>query len=249
MILTIGPGGCGFTFLNWTISYLRGDASYNCLDGTISPVDINPLDGATAHKFQKDHLKIENSKKILDLATDLSIVYLVPGSDKDFENSLLLPGKKIIFDPSVNQQELLARSYMVVPFTSESIKVYVDRLSEIYNPFTVRRVFLDCARFFTQYYTLPDQNKYHYYKISHPDLFQQLDLRLDGLFQFLKIQLDHSRLPRWKEIYQIYKNQNIDFTSQFLGDTLGSVDPVERKLIFEDLIKWKNERYRHINAI
>ena len=100
MILTIGPGGCGFTFLNWTISFLRGDASYQTLDENQHQIEFNPLSGETAHRYNKDHIWSNDAIESLNSATDNSIIYMVPNSHSDFEYLLSLSGKKIIFDAS-----------------------------------------------------------------------------------------------------------------------------------------------------
>lgn len=245
MILTIGPGGCGFTFLNWTISYLRGDVFYTGLDGQQRLVDIDILDGRTAHNFKKDHLKIENSKEVLTHGSDRSIVYLTPGSQQDFLDLLKFSGKKVIFDNSVNAKELLARSCLTMPPCEENIMVFVDQISEKHGT-VARQVFLECAHFFVQYYQLPSQLEHRHFPINYLDMFQHLESRLPNLFEFLEISVDQSRIENWKQIYQIYRARNVDLVEQFLGSQPGMIDAGVKKSIFKDILQWRHGHYRHI---
>ena len=78
MILTIGPGGSGLTFLNWSIIYLRGDNSYTLLNGqSIEVVDNPVLETRTAHGMIKDHISSTVDLLMLDLANTQSVVYVV----------------------------------------------------------------------------------------------------------------------------------------------------------------------------
>ena len=84
MILTIGTGGSGLTFLNWSIIYLRGDNSYTFLNKEVGDVTNNPLlTNRTAHGQKKDHIQSTADLKKLHLATDQSVVYIVPSQQSD----------------------------------------------------------------------------------------------------------------------------------------------------------------------
>ena len=248
MILNIGPGGCGFTFLNWTISYLRGDIFYVTLDGKKYLVDDDPLLGATAHNFKKDHLKIENSKEILKFATPWSIVYLTPGSQEDFDYLLSFPGKKILFDTTTEPRELLARSCILMPPTAESIVVCLDRLRERYGESAARQMFLECAKFFIQYYSLPDQTQYSYCKINYDTMFRNLDNKISEIFCYLETSIDTDRFETWKKVYQIYKTRNAGFIEQFLGKDVTPVNTAFKKAIFKEILDWKHGRYHHTKS-
>jgi hypothetical protein len=247
MIHTIGPGGCGFTFLNWTISYLRGDNTYVLLNGKSVEVDIDPLQGSTAHNFRKDHFKIEHSKNALKTSNSLSIVYLTPGSQQDFDELLLLPGKKIIFDPFVYSKELLARACLTVPECPESITVCLNQISNRYGSDAARQMFLDCARCFVQYYVPPDQSVYPYFKINYVDMFENLDHKLLELFKFLEINIDQNRIQNWVKTYQIYKSRNVNFVERFIGNTVTEIDNSVKKNIFKEILAWKNGNRPHIS--
>jgi hypothetical protein len=215
-------------------------------NGNSVEVDIDPLQGSTAHNFQKDHFKIEHSKDNLWNQNNHAIVYLTPGSQQDFEELLLLPGKKIIFDHSVQPKELLARSCLTMPDCQESITVCLNRLSDQFGHNVARQVFLDCARFFVQYYELPDQSVYLYYKINYSDMFQNLDHKLHELFKFLEIDIDQNRIQNWFKIYQIYKSRNINFVEKLIGNNPTKVHDSVKKTIFKEILDWKNGNRPHI---
>lgn len=236
MILTIGPGGCGFTFVNWSIAYLRGDQSYRDLSGILCPVDINPLDGFTAHNFKKDHLKIEISKNLLKQATDHSIIYITPGSHDDFKKILDLPGKKIIFDHRKYPKELLARSFMTMPRCGHGIEILLDFLERKYPSTEVRRTLLENAKLLVQYYKIPHDD--HYFLINYENVFQTFDLIIEKLFDFLEIKIDRTRIENWRLIYQQYKAKNQDFITKFVGDPTDVINHSLRRSIFKEIYNW-----------
>ena len=153
MILTIGPGGCGFSFLNWSIAFLRGDTTYTKLDGTIIPILDNPLLGKTAHNNIKDHLSPQLDRKILNQSTNQSIIYVVPEDHTDFMSILEQPGKKIIFDNTRYCQEQITRHYTTVP-NSPFVKLITD-LSVLHNVDDVKNCILEVANIFIYSIGLP----------------------------------------------------------------------------------------------
>lgn len=242
MILTIGPAGCGFTFLNWTISFLRGDCNYQTLDGVAHEIEYNPLIGDTAHGYKKDHLYDVYSIDFLKSATNNSIIYMVPNSQNNFEYLLSLPGKKIVFDSSQNGRMLLARSIMCIPKNSDPPSVeIIYRLYAKYDSELVRHVLLDCYKFFVQYYTIP-QNTNNLYIINYDDIFSRLPSLITNLFDYLEIQISKSRWDHWNQVYNQYHQQNQkDFCAEFLQSS--NKNNTNKKEIFMEILKWRNGLY------
>jgi hypothetical protein len=235
MILTIGPGGCGFSFLNWTISFLRGDKFYQTLDGISHQVPNDPFYGFTAHNNIKDHLTPENSKSVLSMAHEHSIVYIVPGSQSDYEYIVSLPGRKIIFDPLIHSEKTLSRFCMVLE--DNNYLRLVDRLSKKYDNATVKKVIIDCRKMLIEYYHPAQDNKF--YILDYTCMFKNLDQHIHKLFDYLEITIDSSRLNKWHEIYKIYKEKNNqDFYKKFLDNQ--PVITTQQIAILKEIILWKN---------
>lgn len=251
MILTLGPGGCGFTFLNWTISYLRGDESYDLLDGSCMPVVHNPLDGPTAHRANKDHLKFKHDKKILSRAHESSIIYITPGSQQDHDFLLGISGKKIIYHGLSRPQELLARSYLTMtldPSEQDCIILLIDRLDQKYG-LPARRVILDCAQWFSAYYRTPMPSPGDCVLLQYDDIFQNLNQHIPLIFNFLGYNIDKQRWKNWDEIYNEYQKRNLDFLSRFLGRSENLViDPAVKKIILKDVLNWRKLHHHHISS-
>lgn len=251
MILTIGPGGCGFTFINWSISYLRGDCYYTTLDGMTSQVISNPLKDVTAHKAIKDHLRFKESKQILDRATDSSIIYVTPGSQEDLDLVLKKSVKKIIFDGSVMTKEFMARAYFTIPNNDEDDMLFklVDTLDKKYGANVSRPVILECAHWFCNYYHLPKFNDRDCMLINYIDVFQNLKTKIHEIFDFLSLDIDQTRLSSWIKIYEEYKKLNVGFADKFLnGADNNPRDFTLSKIILKELIDWRHTHRHLINS-
>ena len=243
MLLTIGPGGCGFSFLNWTISFLRGDTVYQTLDGIEHAVVPNPILGLTAHEYGQDHLRIENSKSNYDLATPHSIIYAVPGNQTDFEYLLTLPGKKIVFDTADHSKMLMARALVCVPKSANNLMALWTDLSRDHDPDLVMEVMLQCHRFFTQYYQLPTRSRW-FFQVNYTDIFSHLDQTIVPLFAYLELEIDSARLRHWQHIYTQFKTLNQrDFCSELIPMTTEHSE--QKTQIFKEILAWKNGSYQN----
>ena len=239
MILTIGPGGCGFTFLNWSIAYLRGDNYYYTLSNHKIQVDINPINKYTAHNFKKDHLTPTDDRAILVLASKKSIIYMIPKDDIDFKSLINLPGKKIIFDPSKFCPEQLTRHYTTVPHSPFSY--IVEQLGKKYDVKQVKKVLLDLSKnFFLDYYRIP--NSIDAVVIDYQDMFNNLDNKIVEIFNFLNVPINSDRWQLWNNIYQDYKLLNTDLLSNFLDDI--NIDSSNNIQILKEIINWKIGLYQ-----
>ena len=240
MILAIGPGGCGFTFLTWSIIYLRGDTKYTLLNKTEVEVTDNPLRTNIAHGQKKDHLANSEDIQNLNLATKNSVVYVVPSNQMDIDSILEFPGKKIIFNSGDSSAELFARMCCAIPHSR--YMSFINHLSGTYNENDVKQVLIDCNKFFTKYYTVPDTYK-NYFDIGYADIFQNLDLRINDIFEYIELSPMPSRLDKWKKIYDQYRAVNQNFLHNFLPELVDtSFD--QKKAILKEVIKWKHGLYQ-----
>lgn len=238
MLLTIGPGGCGFTFLNWSISFLRGDSFYQTLDGVKHEITSNPLSGTIAHNYIKDHIRIEDSKNQFVYATEQSIIYSTPGCQTDFEYLLTLPGKKIIFDTTDYSKILMARAMIHIPKANSPYIVLIDQLGKTYDTELIQEVLLECHKFFMQYYKLPS-NINNLYAINYNILFNYLDIEITKIFAYLELKIDPVRLIVWQAVYSQYKSLNQrDYCAEVVPHP--SASNLQKSQIFKEILKWKN---------
>lgn len=243
MILTIGPGGSGLTFLNWSIIYLRGDNIYTLLNKEVIKVTHDPLlTNCTAHGQQKDHLNSTVGLKKLDLATDQSVVYIVPTQQSDLEYILQFTGKKIIFNSSTYSQELLARMWCAIP--NNFLNKLVNDISLNYDKQSIKQVLLECNKFFTDYYIVPTTYT-DYFNITYPDIFQNLDIQIYDVFEYLELTISQDRVSNWLSIYHKYRAMNQNFLPLFLDKTI-EIDNNKKIEILKEIIKWKTGLYQHI---
>lgn len=237
MILIIGPGGCGFTFLAWTISFLRGDVTYTKLDGEITPVVDNPIVRTVAHLYKKDHICISGELPRLHLATEQSIVYLVPTHQHDLEYALGLSSKKIVFQNTPNYaHELFARLCLTIVDTG-AMRL-INQLSFHHDIDSIKQVMLEYNHIFTNYFQMPIDYQ-DYFSVTYPDIYHNLDSRIYDIFDYLKYTIDSSRIEHWHKVYSHYKSINQNFLERFCPHTV-EVDPKTKLKIIKEIIKWIN---------
>jgi hypothetical protein len=237
MILTIGTGGSGLTFLNWSIVYLRGDNFYTTLDNNTHKVVDNPIiANGTAHGYNKDHIQQTAHLKKLYQTTNQSVVYVVPTCQSDLEYILQFDSKKIIFNPTVYSKELLARMYYTMP--DNPYLELIDNLSRVYDLPSVKQVFIESNKFFTDYYKISDTYQ-DYISIDYNDMFQNLDQKIYEIFKYLNLSISQERLANWFPIYQKWKSVNKDYLSLFL-ETPIDIPNNKKVQILKDIVKWKN---------
>ena len=237
MILTIGPGGAGLTFLNWSIVYLRGDNFYTSLNKEVNRVIDNPILNTTAHGYRKDHLFSTEDLIKLRSATEQSVIYIVPTHQTDLEYILQFEGKKIIFNSSASSTELMARMYCNV--LNCSVNKLIEDLSVKYDKQIIKQILIDCSKFFTNYYCVP-KNYSNYFDVYYPDIFQNLDQKIYEIFEYLELTLCQDRINNWLSVYNEYRSLNQNFLSLFL-DKQVEIDNNKKMKIFKDIIQWKND--------
>jgi len=240
MILTIGPGGCGFTFLNWSITYLTGAASYKTLNNLVVPVDINPLIGPTAHGFEKDHIRYSKDLRQLENANEQSVIYITPSHQYDIDYLTRYTCKKIIFQAGNSNQELLAR-FCTINKKNEFVKK-IENLYHVFGTDATRQILLEHAEIFVDYYKIPE-NFQGYQLLYYQDLFQNLDKMIESMFDFLGLKINPLRMDQWCPLYFDWKNRNQGFLKQFL-DKRVEVDTKTKFLIRKELLLWKIGHYQ-----
>ena len=238
MILIIGPGGCGFTFLAWTISFLRGDTTHTRLNGDVVPMIDNPLNGTTAHRFAKNHIKASSELYKLDQAPPDSIVYVVPEHQTDIDVILTKTDKKIIFQTSQeSSKELFARMCLAVP-ESSYMKI-INRLEHTYDSTIIKKTLLEFNRMFTEYYSVP-KTYTDYLPITYADIFENLNEKIKTVFEFIDCSIDLARYTSWLPIYQTYQLQNKNFQEQLVSDDVIVPNKIKSQII-KELLSWKHD--------
>lgn len=238
MILTIGPGGTGLTFLNWTILFLKGCTTYTTLDKKVVEVDINPLKDRTAHKFSRDHLQTSVNLSQIELASDDSVIYCTPTHQQDFDYVAKYNCKKIVFNCQDKHKELFARMMICMP--DSRLPNFLNSLAARFGMDESKQVLLDHSKIFTNYYTVPN-NSNTYWLISYDDIFCNLDKKINDLFVFLGFTIDEQRRTRWINIYNDYKNRNKNILEEFAPNYGINVSSTVKNQIIKELIKWKKE--------
>lgn len=240
MILTIGPGGSGLTFLNWTIIFLRGDITYTTLNNVSIPVDINPLTGPIAHGFARDHIYASSNLSRLKLGSEKSVIYITVTHQDDLNHIAQHNCKKIVFNCQEKSKELFARMVKCVPNTS--VFKLVNELSNKFGKDQTKTVLLECSDLFTHYYSIPEPSE-EYFVITYSDIFNNLDQKISEMFLFLDIPIDQGRFAAWLKIYNQYQERNKCMLEEFKPAPT-QISNFTKLQIIKEVIKWRTHSYQ-----
>lgn len=235
MTLLIGPGGCGFSFLTWSLIYLRGSDSYQKLNGDLVPVPPCPLDAlGTAHKFDRDHFVVysngSNSLEILDYS-ESTVVYVIPYNQQQADQLAKTPHRKIFFCGSGNEKQIIVRILTKLKTKSSMVKALAERWSlDEYGPVLLKHA----KRMIPQ---VPG-NLENAVTIDYTTMFRSLDSQIPDVARWCGCTLNQDRLTAWKQIYMQWSadtEQSIDLHLQHLDRP---IDLLLEKEISKFLYRW-----------
>mgnify|MGYP003348973823 CR=1 FL=1 len=239
MILVIGPGGAGLSFITWSIIFLRGDLTYLNLEHQLVSVNSNPLINQVAHDFDKDHIRGIDSIPDLESAHDKTVVFFVPEHQKDLDQIVDIDCKKIIFDSRCYGPQLLARMIACLP--TGGAKLLFENLRAKYDQNKVKTVLSELHRHFTGYYQMPQDKMF--LPITYNNIFDNLDQYIFTVFEHCRLNMNMERYQHWLKIYHEYRARNQNIYQDFVADLI-EVDRNTRLSIAKDVVKWINGTYR-----
>jgi hypothetical protein len=237
MVLTIGPGGCGFTFLNWSLLYLRGDVQYVTLSGEVTPVPENPLRALTAHNFKKDHLKVEDSSDWIEHATQSSVIYCVPGSRRHLENLMGMPSKKLLFDAGAYSKQTMHRAFMAN--ANVGIAPLLEKLNLKFDNTITMQVIYDVSHQFVSYYDIP-KDRADVMAVSFEDMFINFSERIVDIMRFCEFEIVTSRWEHWLTMYSTWRENNTKFLEPPKVVEMDTEQYAIKKQILKEIIEWRN---------
>lgn len=210
MVLNIGPGGCGFTFLTWSLLYLRGDNYYTNTSGNIVDVNDSPLTGLTAHKFDKDHDYPGMIQPTQPNNSPNSVMFVVPKDNDHFVSLYSQPHRKIVFDNSQYCKELLARAILTV--LKAPLTLLYNKLIVTYSVADVNATLLDCAdKIYSKHYNVPKNAL----TLTYDEMFTTLDSQILMICDRVGISVLPDRLSQWQTIYSEYSARNKNILAEF----------------------------------
>lgn len=233
----LGSGGCGGTFLDWSLHYLRGDTHTwvvpcNHTNRSIyyNPQQFeiihNPLKGTTAHNHQRAHPNNESLNPVIDIfkslpADQLYTFYYVdsmlPTQTSTTHNSIIESYKDLFFI-TYNFSKMDVDTIFCLQLEKIPIS-FRQMISELSTP--GRNIFelpvWDLRELLSLYYPKTIQGQtVNEIICEHPNNFQldfeivmnSLDINIKHLLDFLKIKIDNSRWQSWCSIYNLWKHGN-----------------------------------------
>ena len=234
MILLIGPGGCGFSFLAWSIVFLRGYDSYQKIDGSIVQVPSDPITAKNnAHGFDRDHLTDLSNQDLHQITRGSSdqIVYVVPSSQDLLDRTTRVNCKKIFFCGAGYEKEILSRQLTKIRSKSELIRHLDTRWSiEQYAPVLMKQ-----ARRFV---CVTPNTAPNSLIIDYKTMFLHLENTIDDTMRWCGFDIDPTQRQPWLEIYCKWRNTNINDISGALQKFNKRIDYATEKNIAKFLYAW-----------
>jgi hypothetical protein len=193
MILLIGYGACGFTFLDWSLAYLSGS---NCCNNPITNND-------NAHGHTVDHFDTAWQNR------SAARTYWVPPGQRELSEAIpLMQDYKIVAlqNPTRDEQLfLLSRLEKQMPHLNW-YKLYSQTIEEIGDQAAVDYVFQQIIFQYSNYlnFSLVDAD----YVISLREMFCHLDLTISIILRQLGLDLAADRFAPWLEVYRQWQTLN-----------------------------------------
>jgi hypothetical protein len=193
MIILIGYGGCGFTFLDWTLAFL---SNRDCVP---NPVTTNN----NAHLHAVDHFDTAWQERTAERT------YWVPPGQAELSQAIKHLGtRRVIVLTRPNYQErlfLLSRLEQQMPHLNW-YSMYSKSLAHVQDQSAVEAVFQQVIHRFVDYLDF-DQVPAHY-RISVEQIFLHLDKHIERLMHHVGLNLDQNKLDAWLGVYQQWQQGN-----------------------------------------
>ena len=230
----LGPGGCGGTFLDWSIHYLRGDSRYyhiECdnLDRSqiksqqFLEICSDPLSSATAHNHEKTHpnngslqqvIKIFNKLPCSDLHTFYYVDSMTSDQTQTTHNDIIRDNKNLCF---LTYSFDLSDVDKIFCFQYEKIGSVASRFEKSIGKQFSSLPIWDQRELLSLYYPTcirgqtvneiiePCTNNF---LINFSKMLNSLDQIMPDIFDFLQIRMDKSRWKLWLDTYQTWRQKN-----------------------------------------
>jgi hypothetical protein len=250
----LGPGGCGGTFLDWSIHFLRGDIKHytvSCggghrskiVDQGYTPICSNPLTGTNAHGHQKTHPNNDSLGMVIEIfsrlsQSDLHTFYYVDSMRSDqtqtTHNKIIATYRQCLFLTYQFQPSDIDKIYCYqVEKDPAQCNMYDQFKSWSDLPIWDQREILslyypNCIQGQTTAEIIKNQN--NNFCINFSDILTCLDLVMLDILDFLSVKLAQDRWCAWTQVYQQWKTKN---SLDFFADLDKIVDSILNGLSYD----------------
>lgn len=211
---SIGPGGEGGTFLDWTLHYLSGDPyikyvyvdriAKTFVDIVKQDILLNPIkSNGTAHNHRKSHpteqsikLCIDNYNLIDDKEINIYSMYIVPSVESYVSG--IRSYTDIVRDIADRYKEMKLIHFV---YPSQNIENLVKRMLII--PGSVETISEIRQRVNAESIVANKiVNRPNVYSLSIDNMFYNLDLEIRKIFNWLSLPINEERYNSWLDVYK-----------------------------------------------
>jgi hypothetical protein len=237
----LGSGGCGGTFLDWSLHFLAGDRQSYAIrvdqhdrsrvvaEGYFD-LTLDPITGTTAHRHRKTHPNNGSLQKVIDIFTALPperlySFYYVDSMSAD--QTQTTHNQIIEGHPDVN---FICYTYSpddidkIFCLQVEKIPQYLENMLSDWLQINPDMPAWDQREQLSLYYpkciqgqTINEMINAHpnCFALSFTDMLEHLDRKILEIFDRYKITMDQDRWIAWLGVYQLWKKGN---SPEFFAD-------------------------------
>jgi len=229
----LGPGGCGGTFLDWSIQFLFGSKEnllVNCDTqnrgivgySQVQCITDAPLIGSTAHTHQKTHPNNNSLPVVMDIFSaseyPLNTFYYVddmlPDQTHTNYNNIIktYPTVKFVsYNFSYKHIEsIFCLQYEKIDGAKRRFDTQVGKTLSNLSTGELREIlslfYPKCIK--GQILNEQLDKADNLYIINYDDIWTNLDTIIFDIFKFLELAIDNSRYTQWVQVYHTWLEKN-----------------------------------------
>jgi hypothetical protein len=233
----LGPGGCGGTFLDWSLHYLHGDNTYWVVpcdhrnrsihyQPQLIKTTSNPLKGITAHNHQRAHPNNQSLNYVIDaykllpkdqLYTFYYVDSMLPTQTSTTHNKIIESHTDLSFITynfsESDIDKIFCLQFEKIPGVDNKL---ISQLST-HDGNILELPVWDRRELLSLYYPKAIQGQtvneiiYEHannFQLDFEIVLNSLDLTIKDILDFLKIKIDTSRWESWCNTYSLWKQGN-----------------------------------------
>lgn len=229
----LGPGGCGGTFLDWSIQFLSGSKENFVVEvgnpnrGTlnttlIQSVTQNPLQGSTAHVHRKTHPNNCSLPIVIDkfltseypINTFYYVDDMAPSQTCTDYNTIVktYPDVKFISYNFSRKHidSIFCLQYEKIPGAEQRFNTQVRKSLSNLSTGELREILSLFYPKCIEGQILNEQldDAYNLYTIDYDDVWATLNTVMFDIFDFLQQPMDQTRYSQWADVYYTWQEKN-----------------------------------------
>lgn len=228
---SMGPAGCGGTFLDWTLHFLSGSEKNWVVECDLrfqrsaiareysQTIITSPIENATAHKHLKTHPNHNSVQAVIEsfdrqqFALNSFYYTNIVSTDSPTYTSIVesYPGIKFIaFDFSPDDINMIfCLQYEKVPMVADRFLQMIKQQHSKMSTWEQREILsISYPKIIQPQVVEKISTTSNVIHISFNEMLLGLDVKILEIFNFLKLSIDEQKWDHWNSVYRIWQQKN-----------------------------------------